>query len=223
MVLPPPFSNPLIVLSTNYTPLSFFRPLDTLATYETYTDNNNISQGLSSGPTRYAIRQVLDQEYQKELIRRENQERQARYLAGSSTTNSYGGRSYLKEVDEDKENPTKNEDMNEKKGAGAGQQRIHTKKRDFFGRVIINDDERPVSIVVDDVDDIATGGGRRTRRKMSGKNNDDDDDDNDEGKKASHQVMSSSGGPQKVWISFHEGVSNAVRRPITLEELMREL
>ncbi len=25
----------------------------------------------------------------------------------------------------------------------------------------------------------------------------------------------------KVWVSFHEGFSNAVRKPITLEELMR--
>ena len=26
---------------------------------------------------------------------------------------------------------------------------------------------------------------------------------------------------KKVWVSFHEGFSNAVRKPITLEELMR--
>ena len=26
---------------------------------------------------------------------------------------------------------------------------------------------------------------------------------------------------RKVWVSFHEGFSNAVRKPITLEELMR--
>jgi len=27
----------------------------------------------------------------------------------------------------------------------------------------------------------------------------------------------------KVWVTFHEGYSNAVRKPITIEELMRGL
>ena len=27
----------------------------------------------------------------------------------------------------------------------------------------------------------------------------------------------------RVWVSFHEGFSNAVRKPITMEELMRGL
>ena len=31
------------------------------------------------------------------------------------------------------------------------------------------------------------------------------------------------GNEGRVWVSFHEGFSNAVRKPITLEELMRGL
>jgi chromosome transmission fidelity protein 18 len=27
----------------------------------------------------------------------------------------------------------------------------------------------------------------------------------------------------KVWVSYHEGFSNAVRKPLTLAELMREM
>ena len=33
--------------------------------------------------------------------------------------------------------------------------------------------------------------------------------------------MSEKGESRKVWVSFHEGFSNAVRKPITLDELMR--
>src|ERR1700712_5636068 len=53
------------------------RPLDTLITFETATLSAS-----APAPVRYAVRQVLDQEYQKNIIVRENAARQARYKAG---------------------------------------------------------------------------------------------------------------------------------------------
>jgi chromosome transmission fidelity protein 18 len=67
-------------------------------------------------------------------------------------------------------------------------------KRDFFGR-ILNE-----AIPTANKEDIDRLGDARKKRKFSG-----GDQEN------------------MVWISFHEGFSNAVRKPITLEEMLRGL
>jgi chromosome transmission fidelity protein 18 len=67
-------------------------------------------------------------------------------------------------------------------------------KRDFFGRVI--------------KEDIAGNGEAEEKARKKQKKQD-----------ASARV----GDEGRVWVSFHEGFSNAVRKPITLEELMRGL
>lgn len=151
------------------------RPLDTLATFETAT----VAPGSAPAPVRYAIRQVLDQEYQKYLIEQSAIIRQARYKAanplGQAPNIGYA----------DKENEAVEQGHKEPKVVGA--------KRDFFGRII--NESRPL---------VSEGGAAEeeavTRRKQSSGSDD--------------QV-------NKVWVSFHEGFSNAVRKPITLEELMR--
>lgn len=66
-------------------------------------------------------------------------------------------------------------------------------KRDFFGRVV---QEHPISI----------GDGKETDQKGCPRNPD--------------PSKESRG---KVFVSFHEGFSNAVRKPITLDDLMRGL
>ena len=58
------------------------------------------------------------------------------------------------------------------------------RKRDFFGRVIVNEES-------------ITGTTKQSSKKAMATN--------DEG---------------RVWVTFHEGFSNAVRKPITLKELM---
>lgn len=96
---------------------NFDRPLDSLSTFETTALSG---QGMLL-PVRYAIRQALDQEYQRYLIRKSAEARQARYEAGETldqdnTPNASAPRSGS--VDEDKISKTSKA------------------KRDFFGRII---------------------------------------------------------------------------------------
>jgi chromosome transmission fidelity protein 18 len=129
-----------------------------------------------SAPVRYAVRQVLDQEYQKNIIVRENAARQARYKAGNP--------------DDGKEFSLSNKEnlalCPEEKALGA--------KKDFFGRVI-----REEIVPSQELD-----GNNEQDGKIRG------------GKKGAKE-------DNKVWVSFHEGFSNAVRKPITIEELLRDL
>lgn len=159
-------SHPLARTSTQHTDKSP-RPLDILVTFET-------APVLASAPApvRYAVRQVLDQEYQKNIIVRENALRQARYRAGnlnddvdfSFTENTTGS--------------NKNHHL---------QERVLGPKKDFFGR-IVKEDVSPLQ----EIDGIR-------EKKETGKSD------------------------NKVWVSFHEGFSNAVRKPITIDELLRGL
>ena len=140
------------------------RPLDTLATFET-ADRN----GAAPAPTRYSVRQALDQEYQKYLLAQRANARQAQYPAD-----------FLPQL------KTKGEaDMKDPANAMSKTPKATAVKRDFFGRVIT--ESRPSS------KDGATSRGTEflgERKK------------------------------EKVWVSFHEGFSNAVRKPISLAELM---
>jgi chromosome transmission fidelity protein 18 len=128
-------------------------------------------------PVRYAVRQVLDQEYQKNIIVRENAIRQARYKAGNNPN------------DEDFSFAEKKE--NKPRHAT---ERILGAKKDFFGRVV-SDEVLPLQ----EIDGNANPEGKSKGKKMEAK------------------------GDNKVWVSFHEGYSNAVRKPITIEELLRGL
>lgn len=78
-------------------------------------------------------------------------------------------------------------------------------KRDFFGR----------AIAVEEVEEIDVAGGtqidassiaKSTAMKGKAKDNGVDGD-----------------GGWRIWVSFHEGFSNAVRKPITLRDLMESL
>ncbi|TVY81571.1 Chromosome transmission fidelity protein [Lachnellula suecica] len=142
-------------------------PLDTLITYET-------APVLASAPApvRYAVRQVLDQEYQKNIIVRENALRQARYRAG---------------------NPNDDVDFsfseNNKESKHQLQERVLGPTKDFFGRVVKE------AMPLQEID----GNAELERRTKKGQSD------------------------NKVWVSYHEGFSNAVRKPITIDELLRGL
>lgn len=131
------------------------------------------SSGFVQAPVRYAVRQVLDQEYQKNTIVRENAARQARYKAGNPNDDTEA-------VLQDKENPIYHI-----------QDELTKVKKDFFGRVVR--EARPLQ----EIDGNATVEGKQ-------------------GKKGRTEES-------KVWVSYHEGFSNAVRKPITIEELLRGL
>ncbi|KAI0872112.1 hypothetical protein GGS24DRAFT_28095 [Hypoxylon argillaceum] len=146
--------------------------LDLLATFET---SAAVLHG-TQAPTRYAVRQVLDQELQKANSLRENAARQARYKAG----NPHASEDY---IFDDKEN------TNVTENALPG---ILVKK-DFFGRVI-------QSVV----QPLSESDGNSMDKKIAG-------------------IKPLGKAETKVWVTFHEGMNNAVRKPITLDELLRGL
>ena len=136
------------------------------------TAGQNIS---TSAPARYAIRQALDQGYQKYLLRQRSDARQARYKA------------------EGELGPGPDLGADDKENASIEEEGVKLKpvavKRDFFGRVI----------------DVALPAARGQSSQGE----------------SEELLISKSDKKWKVWISFHEGFSNAVRKPITLDELMR--
>lgn len=140
--------------------LTYCRPLDALNMY--HLDKSTVS---AVQPTRYAVRQVLEQELRKEKMLQNSLASQHR--AGLPT--------HLPAIGSNKEN----EDpatLPKHKGAEV--------KRDFFGRIIQND-----------------------QLPSAGQDN----------KRASNEKAKEG---DRVWVSFNEGFSNAVRKPITLKELM---
>lgn len=157
------------------------RPLDELVVFE--TGGTTLS---AAAPVRYAVRQVLDQEYQKNIIVRENAARQARFKAG----NPDGDDSVVSISSRDA--VAKPEVLSEQLAVGA--------KRDFFGRVVLQE--------VDGNAGAERGDDNKEKKEEQGKSG----GGGGKGK-----------GENNVWVSFHEGFSNAVRKPITIMELLRGL
>lgn len=143
-----------------------------MAAFETACQSSS-----TTAPARYAIRQALDQEYQKHLLRQCADARQARYKAG-------GAFSSEADLEGNKENASIKEHGETLKPVAV--------KRDFFGRII----------------DVALPAPRGQ---------------SSQGESEGSQVSKSDEKwkERKVWVSYHEGFSNAVRKPITLDELMR--
>ncbi|KAF2837359.1 hypothetical protein M501DRAFT_995968 [Patellaria atrata CBS 101060] len=144
-------------------------PLDSLGEFATAGKQQSLGIG-----TRFAVRQVLSAEWERENVRREAEARRRRGGVDSSHTDD--------ENDAQKGKVETKEDEKREKGV----------KRDFFGRKI---PERPESAGTEDM------GARKKRKSGEGTGR-------DEG---------------RVWVSFNEGYSNAVRKPITIAELMRGL
>ncbi|KAI1434604.1 hypothetical protein GGR50DRAFT_393771 [Xylaria sp. CBS 124048] len=148
--------------------------LDHLATFET---SAAVLHG-TQAPTRYAVRQVLDQELQKANLLRENAARQARYKAG----NPLDSTDYI---------------FHDKENAGTSKEKSTLPaipvRRDFFGRVI-RTEPRPLS---------ETDGNSGDKKKTAG------------------EPLGAAEG--RIWVTYHEGMNNAVRKPIGLDELLRSL
>lgn len=142
--------------------------LDELADFETLSRT-----GLAStAPTRYAVRQALDQELQKVVAAREQATRQARFDAGSGPGQPSAAAPRAPAPSDDKEN----------KKTGTAENPAVKLKRDFFGRIV----EETVPLRERD-------GNRGARGKV------------------------------RVWVKYHEGFNNAVRRPLTLKDFMKIL
>lgn len=153
----------------------FISALDSLTSFSDIK-GTSVAPVTSSGPVRYAVRQVLDQEYRNNLLKRQAESRQARYgfPASANKTGDIG----------DDANGKENSD------AIAKASRLNAPRRDFFGRIIVNN-EKPA--------------GQDSKPDL-GKRNQNVDGQNRQEKKA--------------WVSYHEGFSNAVRKRITVHELL---
>ncbi|KAL1964411.1 hypothetical protein VTN77DRAFT_6969 [Rasamsonia byssochlamydoides] len=144
-------------------------PLDALISFSKIKGSALDTGG--SGPVRYAVRQVLDQEYRKETMKKQSEASQSKYSDSSSGKKKKGN------SDEDKENDS----------ASKSSKDGHGVKRDFFGRII---NEASVK---------EPGDCTQKRRSDAQKPE------------------------RRVWVTFHEGFSNAVRKPISMSELLAEL
>jgi chromosome transmission fidelity protein 18 len=122
----------------------------------------------------------LDQEFQKNVLVRENAARQARYKLGNPDEDD----TYV--FNDNKENKETRRDFD--------LDAISTVKKDFFGRVLNDNLVRPL-------------------RECDG----------NAGEKKNKSAKTIRKDNNKVWVSFHEGFSNAVRKPVTIEELLRGL
>lgn len=144
--------------------------LDDLGSFATGGAGFGVAGGKS---TRFAVRQVLEQEFRKEEQRRAELARLERMPAGSMATAA----PQLKRI-----------------GTSMGDDDAATIKKtkvvkDFFGRVVVV--EKPTN-------ETRAEEEKRERREA--------------------------GEPEgRVWITYHEGFSNAVKKPLTLAELMKEL
>lgn len=147
-------------------------PLDALCTFAT----GGKAFGEGAAGTRYAVRQVLEQEWTKEEKRRAEEARKARFgeVPASSSSASKRG---LTDGGEESSAPRK---------------RV---ARDFFGRPIVTAEP-------------ATMDTQQQQRRQSSK-------DKAKGKEEANH--------RRVWVTFHEGYSNAVRKPITLAEFLKDL
>ncbi|OJD25937.1 hypothetical protein ACJ73_02692 [Blastomyces percursus] len=147
-------------------------PLDTLTMF------SKLKGSGSSTPVRYAIRQVLQQEYEKEIVRQRSQAGQARLNGPKSDNLSHYN----------------NIEINGPNGSNLYKfpPRLNGPKRDFFGRVIVNE-ARPGSRGAG-----ASSAAAATAPPAKARNN-------------------------PAWVGFHEGYSNAVRKRVTLKELLSGL
>ncbi|THC88313.1 hypothetical protein EYZ11_012237 [Aspergillus tanneri] len=142
-------------------------PIDTLVSFS--KTKGHLSGSGSSGPVRYAVRQVLDQEYRKETVRKQSE----------ALSSSKLGKKARKSADGQEP-----EDEASKKNAHKDAVGV---KRDFFGR-IIHEPAPPVESLLE-----------RTLQNEASK------------------------AGRKAWVTYHDGFSNAVRKPISLSELMAGL
>ncbi|KAK8119411.1 chromosome transmission fidelity protein 18 [Apiospora kogelbergensis] len=146
--------------------------LDVLATYET---SAAVVHG-TQAPTRYAVRQVLDQEMEKLRRLRESSARQLRFRTGNPLDTREA-------IFDNKEKPGKSKGV---------ELPVIPVKKDFFGRVVVKPEAQPLQ----------------------------EGDGNTNGKRAKADEPI---GENKVWVTFHEGLNNAVRKPISLDDLFRGL
>ncbi|OQE80901.1 hypothetical protein PENNAL_c0043G09280 [Penicillium nalgiovense] len=137
-------------------------PIDSLVVFSKIKGSTIEASG-GTAPVRYAVRQVLDQEYRKATMRKQSD------AISASRVGVKSGK-----------NPDDTDAAKAIKEAAV--------KRDFFGRLIEQPAPQPK--------DLNSADGWADESSKAGR---------------------------KVWVTFHEGFSNAVRKPISMGELMAGL
>lgn len=151
--------------------------LDAMGVYETAGGNTRAGAGEK---VRYAVRQVLEQEHSRELVRREQASANARVAKAVGEISNV--------ADEERERDLKKVIDN----VGVTVTTTTAVKRDFFGRPVVVP-EKNAEHGGDVEDDVM---GQKKTRKVSGE------------------------AEGRIWISYNEGFSNAVKKPITMKELL---
>ncbi|KAK2595953.1 Chromosome transmission fidelity protein 18 [Conoideocrella luteorostrata] len=141
--------------------------IDSLSAFESGTFLSALA------PTRYAVRQVLDQELALTIALRENNARQARFRAGAGAG---AGAAHVTA-------PMATDNKENLQGVTTEAKEGTLIKRDFFGRII---EAKPLAEIDGNIME------KRMKRKE-----------------------------RKVWVTYHEGLNNAVRKPISLEEFLK--
>lgn len=136
----------------------------------------------SQAPTRYAVRQVLDQELRRTVALREGLARQARFQAGADASAPPSSNAAAAAAAAAAEIAARLHPHDDKENSGRQAALV---KKDFFGRVI---EVRPLA-------------------ELNSQNN----------------STQASKKKRKVWVTYHEGLNNAVRKPISLAEFMKPL
>lgn len=158
-------------------------------------------------PTRYAVRQVLDQELRKCKLLEAQRARLARSGIGNGSATTLDLSS--SQAGSEHEGGIQHEDVQE------DNQPAKKVKRDFFGRVIADIDTNPAQTATRLAHGINTTT-HTTAKHPAGMNT--------SSSSSSYRVTAAIDRTAKlqgrIWVSFNEGFSNAVRKPITLRELM---
>ncbi|KAB8337160.1 hypothetical protein FH972_021464 [Carpinus fangiana] len=166
-------------------------PVDHLGSFGTATKGLD----LAGGKVRYAVRQVLDQEHRKEVAQVERNARQRRAHAGLSSETYDPSASTLEIVDPEVLAQQAREDA-----AALAKAKIDkTIKRDFFGRQVVVSSAFPM----DQETARAMKQGQRSENAATGA-----------------EVRHRNDESGRVWVTYHEGYSNAVRKGITMAELL---
>lgn len=142
-------------------------PLDSLVSFSKI--KGHASGGSSAAPVRYAVRQVLDQEYCKQAVRKQSE----------ALTSSTGPQKSARKSADDQAHGDEQEPKKSSREAGV--------KRDFFGRIIHEPSPQPA----DPNENLAQNEASKAGRK--------------------------------AWVTYHDGFSNAVRKPISMSELLAGL
>ncbi|KAG9813781.1 P-loop containing nucleoside triphosphate hydrolase protein, partial [Aureobasidium melanogenum] len=149
--------------------------IDCISVFETL---NTKAAGLAPADrTRFAVRQVLDQEFgiaAKKSAETARVNRGAGAAAAATITS-------LGEVVAGAAVPSLSREESKRL------------KRDFFGRIIAEETQQQ---------------------------EEEGDGEGDANKKKKHKMGDTGGDKERVWVTFHEGYSNAVRKPVSLKELL---